>query len=75
MFAGFAAGGYYDENGSGSNYQCLPLNPQYDNATVTGNAIAKIYGAEYQTEHYDTSIPDAAFQQNVPCATPGGRMS
>ena len=46
----------------------LPLNPQFDNVTHAGGSVSYIYGAEYQTHGYPSSIPAEAQDQNVPCA-------
>ena len=67
-YSGFAAGGFYTHGGGGTNYQCLPLNPQFDNVTHAGGSVSYIYGAEYQTHGYPSSIPAEAQDQNVPCA-------
>ena len=49
MYAGRAAGSFYNEDGGGANYLCLPEQPQYSTYTTgvqTGRAY--LYGAEYQ---------------------------
>ena len=66
--AGFAAGGHWTNTGGGVDYQCLPLNPQHDQYTTSGGYISWIYGTEYQTFGYSSSIPSSANNQNVPCA-------
>ena len=50
------------------DYQCLPLNPQFDRYTVSRGTVSWIYGAEYQIEGCTSNIPASAHQQNVPCA-------
>ena len=67
-FLGFAAGGHHAKNGGGVDYQCLPLNPQFDYYTMSGGFVSWIHGTEYQTHSYPSSIPSRAFNQNVPCA-------
>ena len=44
---GVAGGGYYKHEGSGGNYVCLPLNPDYEQAVATGGQ-AWMYGTEYE---------------------------
>ena len=65
---GFAAGAHWSNTGGGVDYQCLPLNPQHDQYTTSGHHVSWIYGTEYQTHHYSSSIPSSANNQNVPCA-------
>lgn len=67
LFEGFAAGGHWTHTGGGTNYQCLPVDPQWDSYSQNGHA-SPIYGAEYQTYGYSSSIPSSAHDQNVPCS-------
>ena len=66
-YAGRAGGKWYTHTGSGSNYLCLPLDPEYDEI-VTGrqNNRAYIYSAEYQT--IDFHPFRSQHQNDVPCA-------
>ena len=49
MFEGYAAGGAYNKGGSGSNFLCLPEDPQWK-TYINGDqhATAAIFGVEYQ---------------------------
>ena len=65
VLAGFAAGTYYDTRGGGSNYQCMPLDPEYGEHAPGGfNAI--LSGVEYRMSHND--LLNRFIYQNVPCA-------
>ena len=44
---GYAAGPHYNQPGSGSNFLCLPEDPQWK-TYVTGNQGPSIYGVEYE---------------------------
>ena len=67
VYAGRAAGGYWNQRGGGANYLCLPDNPNYLRYTngVQGSR-AYLYGAEYDT--YQSSPLSAVLNHNVPCA-------
>jgi len=64
VYSGRAGGSKYDHSGSGSNPQCLPMNPNFLTA-ISGNQIhrALIYGAEYETFSDSNS-----HNFEVPCA-------
>ena len=70
LYAGRAAGSYYNENGGGANYLCLPERPQYSTYTAgTQGGRAYLYGAEYQTGGGVDNGPLRSFHDhNVPCA-------
>ena len=63
---GFAAGGAQEATGGGTNYQCLPLNPDEDSFRPpnTGSIISK---SEYFAGDFGP-FPYFAQYQNVPCA-------
>ncbi|CAH1277243.1 COL6A5 [Branchiostoma lanceolatum] len=69
VYSGVAGGEHYTNPGGGTNYQCLPTNPQwgrYQDGHQGGNAY--MYGAEYEVF---TNIPfgsNALGQHDVPCA-------
>jgi len=65
IFSGFAGGQFYKTTGGGTNYQCLPPDPQYNKAQNFDGSLMS--GAEYQTGHYGI-FPDSAHDKNVPCA-------
>ena len=43
-----AGGGHYSHQGSGANYVCLPLDPDYEELTHAPSSKAYMYGAEYE---------------------------
>ena len=70
MYAGRAAGSFYNTNGGGANRLCLPEQPQYSTYTAgTQSGRAYLYGAEYQTgAGYANSPLLSVHDHNVPCA-------
>ena len=70
LYAGRAAGSFYDEKGGGANYLCLPEQPQYSNYTAgTQDGRAYLYGVEYQTGSSSNGGPfHSVYQHNAPCA-------
>ncbi|XP_077867993.1 uncharacterized protein LOC100375332 [Saccoglossus kowalevskii] len=67
VYEGVMGGAHYTHTGSGSNYQCLPLNPIYDDlGSGTGRSRALMYGAEYQIFNFDTL--SAANDHDAVCA-------
>ncbi|KAK3099334.1 hypothetical protein FSP39_002796 [Pinctada imbricata] len=63
---GFAAGGNFNYVGSGTNYLCLPRDPQFSDGShaVSASFTNYIYGAEYETNFFG----DKSADQDVPCA-------
>ncbi|XP_019643780.1 PREDICTED: short-chain collagen C4-like [Branchiostoma belcheri] len=68
VYSGVAGGTHYNEPGGGTNYQCLPTDPQWGRYQdgVQG-AKAYIYGAEYQL-HSNVPFGSTLLDDNVPCA-------
>ncbi|KAI8502711.1 hypothetical protein Bbelb_194130 [Branchiostoma belcheri] len=69
VYSGVAGGTWYDQSGGGTNYQCLPTNPQWGRYLdgVDGYK-AYMYGAEYQL---GTNVPfgsTSLHDNDVPCA-------
>ena len=63
IYAGRAAGTFYDKNGGGSNYLCMPDTPQYTLSYTPGSQIySEIHGTEYEYPITGTH------EHNVPCA-------
>ncbi|VDH94265.1 Hypothetical predicted protein [Mytilus galloprovincialis] len=65
---GIAGGGSYDETGSGTNYLCLPHDPdqspsQFPNELEANDYVAHVWGAEYQYSFGRVKLSD-----DVPCA-------
>ena len=69
-FVGFVGGTHYSTQGGGVNYQCLPIDPEYNLFTNAANryAVAVISGAEYETGYGGGIFPSMAHNKNVPCA-------
>ncbi|CAG2243301.1 unnamed protein product [Mytilus edulis] len=65
MVLGFAAGGYFDEEGSAAEYICLPSDPNLG-ATLSDNNYGSIYGAEYETNSFHSG--GGLWNNDVPCA-------
>ncbi|CAH1228029.1 COL6A5 [Branchiostoma lanceolatum] len=69
VYSGVAGGTHYNHPGSGTNYQCLPTDPQwgrYQNGVQGYKAY--MYGAEYEL---NTNYPfgsTSLHDDNVPCA-------
>jgi len=64
LLTGFVIGSHYSHDGGASNYQCLPLKPEY--STYSGSTGSWVYGAEYETG--SSIFPNAMQNHNVPCA-------
>ncbi|XP_035686326.1 short-chain collagen C4-like [Branchiostoma floridae] len=69
VYSGVAGGAYWNHPGSGTNYQCLPTNPQwrrYQDGIQGWKAF--IYGSEYEL---NTNVPfgsTSLHNHNIPCA-------
>ena len=67
IFTGQAGGNFYTYKGGGSNYLCLPNDPDNGKSYAFDNDV--LYGAEYQVE---SSTKLSGFgnllQKDVPCA-------
>ena len=70
LYAGRAAGGFWNEKGGGANYLCLPQQPQYSTYTAgSQGGRAFLYGAEYQTGGSNDNSPlHSVYEHNAPCA-------
>ena len=63
VYAGRAAGTFYNKPGGGSNYLCLPDVPEYTLRYTPGSqSYSEIHGAEYEGPIAGT------YEHNVPCA-------
>ncbi|CAG2243302.1 unnamed protein product [Mytilus edulis] len=63
MIDGYAAGGYYNEEGSAADYICLPPDPNLG-ATWSDSHYGSIYGAEYESNGFGGGL----WSDDVPCA-------
>ena len=67
IFTGIAGGKWHAHSGSGSNYLCLPENPEYDDYQAGVHADrAFVYSAEYQI--FDFPPYAGKLDHDVPCA-------
>ena len=67
IIVGQAGGNNYNNKGGGSNYLCLPNDP--DNGKPYSYANDVLYGAEYQTDSSTKpSGVDKLDEKDVPCA-------
>ena len=67
VYSGRAGGSWYDHTGSGSNPQCLPLDPNFL-LEISGPYRAFMYGAEYQIDTDTNSHLHGLHDTDVPCA-------
>ncbi|CAG2245609.1 unnamed protein product [Mytilus edulis] len=68
VYKGIAEGGSYDEAGSGTNYLCLPHDPDqspshFPDELEANDYVAHVWGAEYQYSFGMVKLSD-----DVPCA-------
>ena len=66
VYSGRAGGSFYSHTGSGSNYLCLPDDPEYYSGGTPTSYPAFIYASEYEV--WATELQSAIINQNVPCA-------
>jgi len=64
VYEGYAGGGSYGHTGTGTNYLCLPKDPQWAPDTTPAYK-GFVHGAEYQTHD---SFLDGLKDNDVPCA-------
>ena len=69
VYSGRAGGSYYSHPGSGSNPQCLPLDPNFL-TPISGNQNHRgyIYRAKYRTSTDSNSYVHGRHNHDVPCA-------
>ena len=66
VYEGIAAGSWYTHSGGGSNYLCLPKDPEYSNYRPGVQSDSTVYGAEYET--FGEPPLGHVNDHNVPCA-------
>lgn len=54
--------------GGGANYLCMPEEPQYNRSAPGIQALATIYGVEYEIPVAGAPIPQSMYEHNAPCA-------
>ena len=65
VYSGIAGGSQHDQDGGGSNYLCMPIDPEYSSTLTYAAGIqdsSPIHGAEYEHPVQGTH------NHNVPCA-------
>jgi len=65
LYDGYVAGSHFQHTGGGSNYLCLPRDPDLVNIVGGGRSI--LYGAEYETLSTDVPLNNL-HDEEVPCA-------
>ena len=65
LYDGYAGGSHYTHTGGGSNYLCLPRDP--DLVNIVGGDRSLLFGAEYQLGSTDSSL-NILHDEDVPCA-------
>ncbi|XP_070543392.1 short-chain collagen C4-like [Ptychodera flava] len=71
VFEGLAAGSYFSHKGGSSNYECLPLDPEWGTYNDAWNSKSYIYGVEYEVSSFDPfshENAEALHNHDVPCA-------
>ena len=68
MYAGRVGGSVYAQKGGGSNYLCMPDNPDYSSYTPGVQGLSPIHGAEFHTRSGNRGPLSFFNDQNVPCA-------
>ena len=61
-------GSWYNHQGGGSNYLCLPLNPIFDRISAGSQGYSYIYGTEYQKQPYPNMFHKNLHDQDALCA-------
>ena len=65
VYSGITGGTYYNQQGGGANYLCMPKDPEYSTTLTYRSGVtgyAYIHGSEYQ-------VPvQGSHDHNVPCA-------
>ena len=68
VYTGRAGGSHYTHSGSGSNPQCLPLDPNFLTPISGDQRRAYMYGAEYETFTDSKSHIHGLHSTDIPCA-------
>ena len=66
VYSGIAGGSWYDQDGGGSNYLCLPKNPEYS-STLRYRAGIQLHSAPIHGSEYEGPLQGTQ-DHNVPCA-------
>ncbi len=66
LYAGRTGGSFYNEEGGGANYLCMPEDPEYD-SSLYYQAGTQNYASVYGTE-YELGPSFEKHNHNVPCA-------
>ena len=63
FIAGVVAGSHYTHSGGGSNYLCLPRNPEWGKTTAGFQSGESLYGAEYELYPANDPFPKVVHRQ------------
>ncbi|XP_063443021.1 short-chain collagen C4-like [Mytilus trossulus] len=68
VYTGQVGGNYYGNKGGGSNYLCLPSDPE--NGEAYSYANDELYGAEYEIDSKTktSGLPTSLYDKEVPCS-------
>ncbi|XP_052077812.1 short-chain collagen C4-like [Mytilus californianus] len=68
VYDGYAAGNAFNKRGSGTNFLCLPRNPEFKKYTSGMDLYSgRIFGVEYEISK-DKPYPRRFHNQDMPCA-------
>ena len=67
VYAGRIGGSLFSQKGGGSNYLCMPDNPDYSSYTPGVQGASPIHGAEFETANFRGPL-SSFHNQNIPCA-------
>ena len=75
LYSGYAGGSFYSNTGAAANHICLSPDPIWDHYTNTSDALARVYGVQYEFRANDADKPrHTAFfgksldNQDAPCS-------
>ena len=68
IYSGLASASPHNERGGGSNYLCLPSDPEYlETVDAVQESRARLHGVEYQAEPESPAL-ESMLDHNAPCA-------
>ena len=68
VYSGRAGGSHFRRSGGGSNYLCMPDDPQYSSFAPGVQGHSFVYGAEYKINDAGIPLSTNLNDHNVPCA-------
>lgn len=64
VYSGYIGGSYFNHAGAAPNVLCFPQDPIMGAITAHPSTYGYVYGSEYETTFFGSSLPD----ENVPCS-------